>query len=385
VNRTAEIVVVGGGITGAAIAYHLARRGAKDILLLDAHYSDAATRRSAAIVRTVFADPVLGFLARLSFEHFAAWRDLVGASCNFQQTGVVIIVPSSDMSSLIPTALEADLLLPRELSQLLPWYRPQGDIVPLLDTTGGTADPRLARNNLLAAAKRLGVRLETNIRVQKILVSQGRIRGLMTCDGTVACNTVVLATGVWTPLLLASIGRSLPITTTRTTLVVLESNPMISSVPLIDLVSGLLVRSYHRRAALVGTRQVVPSSDDCDQLAAVAPMDIVKQLMSVAHKFHSTSIRYSWHGCYDMTPDGRPFLGPLADLQGLFIAAGFSGGGFKLAPAVGLLLAELVTEGRTSLDLAPFSTSRLITRRAFTDFGLRRIKEEQKHGGQDGF
>ncbi len=352
----ADVVVVGAGIVGSAIAFHLARVQAGRVTLVDAGYPGAGTRRSAGVVRRLCADSRVSALASLSLPQFASWPSLVGADCGFNPTGAVIAARGRE-ADLLGMQTDRPPLARHDFRALFPWYELAPQAVAYLDEQAGTADPEKARRTLKAAAARFGALIESGVQVLELLAGDGRVRGVRTTRADIESDVVVVANGPWAPPLLAGLGWAPPIRTLVTELLVIDRTPVSPIMPLLDLADGLLVRPYRGGRTLVGSRHAQPAVVGRDSPSDFPMTRILAQLAVSAPSLFAGRVRCRWSGYYDMSPDARPILGPLPGLTGLMLAIGLSGGGLKLAPAIGLLLANLILTGRPSRLLHEFFPS----------------------------
>jgi sarcosine oxidase, subunit beta len=324
VSAAADVVVVGAGVVGRWSALELARRGAGRVLVMDPGDRCAGTRRSAAVLRSVCADPLERDLAARGLERYRA------EGMPVRWSGAVVVVSAAG-------AVAGRPLGPDELSVRLPWYRLPAGAVAYDDPSAGTADPALVLAALRAALRRHGVRLERDS-ARALRVEGGRVTGVLTSAGAVRCGAVLVAAGPWTGDLLATAGVAVAITVARTALLVLDT-PLVPPLPLVDLASGVLVRPYGRGRTLVGTRRSHPGAEGSWRAEVGPALGILR---AAAPALAVAGVRHGWFGLYDMTPGERPLVGPVGGVRGLHVAAGFSGGGFKLAPAVAELAAGAV-------------------------------------------
>lgn len=325
-SAAADVVVVGAGVVGRWSALELARRGAGRVLVLDPGDRCAGTRRSAAVLRSVSADPVEQDLSARGLERYRS------EGMPVRWSGAVVVLPAGT-----PAAGRSRPLEPDELAAALPWYRPPAGAVAYHDPSAGTADPVLVLAALRAALRRHGVRLERDA-ASGLRVEGGRVTGVVTSGATVPCGAVLVAAGPRTRDLLAMAGVAAPITVTRTALLVLDA-PLDPPVPLVDLAGGVLVRPYGRARTLVGTRRSHPGAEGTWR-AEVGPTLAI--LRAVGPELAGAGVRQGWFGLYDVAPGERPLVGPVEGVRGLHLAAGFSGSGFKTAPAIAELAAGAV-------------------------------------------
>jgi sarcosine oxidase, subunit beta len=370
---TAEVIIVGAGVIGAATALQLSLLGVRDILVVDRATAGAGMScRSSALVRMHYTFPAEVQLAVRSDAMFRAWPELTGRPSCIRRTGFARIVAPGEES-----ALRANLDMQRALGarvepidaaglkELAPGFHVADISCAAWEPDGGYGDGAVVAGDLLAAARARGVRYRPNCAVRSLLRTGDRVTGIDTgADGSEHAGAVILAAGVWSPALAQTAGLQLPIETELHRVAVLAHGPA-GGAPFacIDSVSQTYFRPEAGGAmtlvgSFVGPRGVdpdaVPDSADAESLAP--------QVQAASHRVPALAeagITGGVTGVYDMTPDARPLLGPVPGLDGLIVAAGFSGMGFKIAPAVGESLAGLIAGPPPgSVDLAPFRPSR---------------------------
>ena len=360
----ADAIVVGAGVVGASVAFHLAERGA-DTLVLDREGPAAgSTARSGALVRAHYPTALEADLAWESLaEYFEPWGERVGGGCGFTRTGFAYLVGADNVDALRhnvavqrAVGVETGLVGPAELEALDPALRTDGVALAAYEPRGGYADPSATTVGLLRAAQALGARFERR-RATALLERGGRIRGVQTESGPLEGEVVILAAGAWAVSLAESVGLDLPIRPARVPVALFERPyelPM--HLTLIDTTEGFYARPAAERATLVGSREYLewlPTPDEPTPapggaFVAEASRKLARRIPALA----GAPYRSGRSGILDMTPDGRPILGPSGP-EGLFLAVGWSGTGFKKAPAVGAELARWVLGGapkRRELD-----------------------------------
>jgi len=384
-----DVVIVGAGVIGAATAYHLSRLGAGDVLVLDrATVGSGMSCRSSALVRMHYTFGPEVELAVRSDAMFEAWPDLTGRPGCVRRTGFVRIVSPGEEAALranvaMQRALgaRAEVIDAAGLKEVAPGLRADDVACAAWEPNGGYGDGAVVAGDLLAAARARGVRYRPHTTVASLLTGGGRVVGVElagsgpggggTADarasGTgdrVWAGTVVLAAGVWCPPLLRTAGVVLPIEAELHRVAVLAHGAgQGAPVACIDSVN----RTYFRPEAggamtLVGGFTGQRGADP-DATAAAAGEELAPLVQAASHRVPAlgdAGIMRGVTGVYDMTPDARPLLGRLPGLDGLIVAAGFSGMGFKIAPAVGEGIAGLIAGAPAgSVDLAPFRPGRL--------------------------
>ena len=378
--ETADAVVIGAGSTGASVAFHLAARGLRVVVLERGAIAAGPTGASPAILRQNYADPTLAALAREGLRTFQRWAEEVGGDCRFVQTGFVTGVGERDVEALRATValqrslgIAIELLTPGELARLQPDMILDGLAAAAYEPGAGYCDPRAATTALVAAAIRHGAVVKQRVCVRAIKVRGGRVVGVDTLDGaiegTIDAPVVVNAAGPWAAVLAATAGTPLPIRVTRHC-VVKVSLPPPSRWP--SLVAYAERGRFYLRPAtdehcLVGSldhtadsREVQPDDYARDVDDATAARYAARAALRFG-RLAGAAGRGGWASVFDDTPDGNPLIGADPRAQGSFVAAGLSGHGFKLCPVLGRGIADLITLGRTELALDGLAVTRFET------------------------
>jgi sarcosine oxidase, subunit beta len=405
---SADVIVVGAGVAGAATAFHLSRLGAGDVLVVDRGTAGSGmSSRSSAMIRMHYTFRPEVELAVRSDRMFGSWTELTGRPPFVRQTGFArLVLPGEEDALRANVAMQrdcgarAEVLAAAEFAALAPGFRTDDLTEVAWEPHGGYGDGALVAGDLLAAARERGVRYRPHTPVLALLRDGDRVIGIETPDGPEYAGIVVAAAGVWSPALLASIGVDLPIETEFHEVAVLSHAPgQGTPVACIDSTTQTYFRpEAGGRMTLVGSftgprgvdpdsvaapdeagppraGRVVPGSGQAQRGSLCAAgaesttmmgagagdrADGLAALVGAAARrvpaLADAGIARGVTGVYDMTPDGRPMLGELPGLSGLVLAAGFSGTGFKISPAVGEAVAALVT-GRPvagSVDIGPF-------------------------------
>lgn len=377
---SADVVIVGAGVIGAATAFHLGLLGAGDVLVLDrATVGSGMSCRSSALVRMHYTFGPEVELAVRSDAMFGAWPDLTGRPGCVRRTGFVRIVSPGEEAALranvaMQRALgaRAEVIDAAGLKEVAPGLWADDVECAAWEPNGGYGDGAVVAGDLLAAARARGVRYRPHSPVAALLTDGGRVTGVELAGsgrGTGGgdrehAGTVVLAAGVWSPALLRTAGVVLPIETELHRVAVL-AHPAGQGTPVACIDST--TQTYFRPEAggsmtLVGAFAGQRGADP-DAVASAAGEDLAPLVQAASHRvpaLEDAGIVRGVTGVYDMTPDARPLLGRLPGLDGLIVAAGFSGMGFKISPAVGEGIAGLIAGAPAgSVDLAPFRPDRL--------------------------
>ena len=365
----ADVVVVGGGVMGASIAFHLAARGAGDVLLLErGAVCSGPTRHSTAIVRLHYTQPLLVRMALHGLRVFRAFEEVAGTGSGFTRTGMLFAVAEEERAMLEGNVAvgraegaETHLLDAEQVAEV------DGRIVAdglafCFEPEAGHCDPYLVTAGLAAAARRAGAEVREGVRVRA--VADGRVE---TDRGDVDAGAVVVAAGVWSAPLLAPLGYELPVVAAPAEVGRYRLPDGFSPPPAVADFSG---RQLYFRPAEPGFLEVgslapehadTPVDPDAPPEGArtatlASYADGVARRLRGARGGHW---RGAWTGVYDVTPDWEPAIGRVPGSERVVVAAGFSGHGFKLAPAVGTAVAELVLDGASrTFDLGLLSPER---------------------------
>ncbi len=375
VDRTADVVVIGGGVNGVSIAMHLAQKGAGRVVLVEkGHLASGATGRSGAMVREHYLDPTLVTMAREASAIFHNFPDAIGGDARFRQTGRLLLFGERDKA-----AAEANVAMNRELGvnistvtpaqakALVPQARVDDIVIGVHEPESGYADPVATTYAMADRAVAHGAEVLTETAVTSLDVRSGRVAGVMTDGGLIETGTVVNVAGAWANLVTGAIAEVLPIRPTRVQMVHLRRPPSLSSleVNVIDYQSGAYFRLDAGDCTLVGGEapEDLQETVNPNAFGLNADHDVIRRFWDRAVRrfpaFAAATCRGGYGGIYDLTPDGNPVLDRSDQVEGLYFAAGFSGHGFKLSPVVGRMMAELVLHGRSKdHDIRRFRLSR---------------------------
>jgi sarcosine oxidase, subunit beta len=355
-NR-AEVVIVGGGVMGASIAYHLAARGVRDVVLVERRtLASGPTSRSTAIIRRHYSQPLLVRMAEHGLRTYSGFEDVVGAGCGFVRTGLLVGVDPVDRGALernvqTASAEGVHMELLDDLDEIEPRIEP-GGLAYCLEPEAGYCDPYLGTAGFAAAAQRDGVEIFEGVTAEAVTANEVR-----TSAGRVAAGSIVVAAGPWSPPLLSALGFALPIRSTRAEVGRFRL-PAGFGAQLPALADFSANQLYFRPSepgfievgSLSSARADRPVDRDdypegAERATLEAYADTLRARLRGAERGHW---RGSWSAIYDVTPDWHPAVGAVPGTDRVLVAAGFSGHGFKLAPAVGAVIADLVCDGRAS-------------------------------------
>jgi glycine/D-amino acid oxidase-like deaminating enzyme len=355
----------------------LAQRGVTDVFVAERNtVGSGMTGKSSGIVRCHYGVSSLAAMATVGLEVFEKAEEIFGHDIGFRQTGYVVGVGEPNVGSLRKSlaaqraiGVQTEEIDADEVARLWPF----ADLSPFgafaWEARGGFGDAYQTAQAFAVSARAAGVRVRQGTAMTDLLLDGDRVTGVRLADGTeVAAGTVVVATGVWTRELLARYGIDVPIRVVREQIVMISPGVDIGPVPVFsDLVSLQYIRpepgGSGTSTVLFGNSDLshVEDADPDDYLnrATEAFVDLTVDRVGTRFPgFTGAAITGSYAGCYDVTPDWNPVISRTG-IDGLVVAAGFSGHGFKIAPAVGRLVADLVVDGRSADPRIPETDFRL--------------------------
>ena len=369
-TKSADVVIIGGGVMGASTAYHLALKGCKNILLLERNpfFGQEATGKCAGGIRYQFATEINIRLSLLSLPMLDRFEEELGQAIDVHHCGYLFLLTrEKDIQ-----AFEANVVLQHRLGVMTEWL--SGDSVrsrlPLMcledvlaatwHPKDGLADPSGVVQGYITGARRLGAKCLTDIEATGILIENGRICGVKTPKGEVSTPILVNAAGPWASRIGEMVGIQFPVVPLRRQIAVTTPIP---GLPLdfpfvIDFAKNLY---FHREGPgiLTGMSNLDESPSFTQQVdrewelvhfdAAMARMPILEHAGIISR----------WAGLYEVSPDAHPILGKVPEIEGLYAIVGFSGHGFMHGPACGLLLSEEILDGKAhTLDVTSLRLSR---------------------------
>ncbi len=359
-GASASVVIIGAGIVGSSIAYHLSARGCTDVIVLEKADTEVtgSTARSAAGVRHQFATEVNIRLSQYSIERMKRFTEEVGGEAGLKQIGYLLLVsePNRWEQYQRSVALQNSLgvssrvLSPADILAMMPFANIDGLLGATYCAEDGHCDPHGIATGYLSAARRRGVELRRATPAIGIRRQANRVLAVDTPAGSIACDVVINAAGPWAAKIGLLAGLRVPVQPYRRCIYMTE--PM-TSVPVfpfvIDTASGFYMRKEGNKLLIGVTNENEPPSEnlavDWDWLETV--------LERGAQRFPFLANagivrRNCWAGLYENTPDHMPILGRHPELSNYIDASGFSGHGVMHSPATGMLIAEEVLDGRAN-------------------------------------
>lgn len=364
--RSAGAVVIGGGIVGVAAAYELAKAGIPDVVLLEreAGLGLGSTGKCAGGFRHQFSSEVNVRLSLASAHLIRSFAEEHGLPLDVHVDGYLFLCKddaswaSHQRAAAMQRSLgaEVDLLDAAASGELIPGLATDEVVGATFGPGDGIADPSGLVNGYSTIARRAGATLRTGVAVDNVRTSAdgSRVTSVSTPEGTISTSLAVLAAGVWSPAIAATVGVDLPVEPHARQLVQTTDFPGRPERRTLVIDTSTMA-FFHREGN--GILMGVPPSDDqptfelgrSDRFVAE---ELVPAVMRVLPAVEEASFATTWTGLYEMTPDHHPLIGAVRAVDGMLVATGYSGHGFQHAPISGKLLAEIATTGRaTTIDI----------------------------------
>jgi sarcosine oxidase subunit beta len=373
IPRTADIVIIGGGVHGASLAFHLARKQAGRVLLLEKKFiASGPTGRSTALVRRFYAMDFFTRTASAAAEMFCHWKDVVGGDGDpgFQKVGMLALAGPDKAPHLRHNASQAQkvgadvvLISPAEVKALVPAIDVSDVALASYEAESGYADPSSTANALANRARDLGATIVQWRPVEAIRVAGGRVVGIRSDGVDIDAPVVVICAGLYADRLLRPLGIEVAIEPERHQMCFFRRPRGFGVHPAVaDTVQMTYMRPEHGDLTIHGKLAYDEIVDPDAWNEGVDPDQIVANAELIAHRFpvmeHGLAMG-GYAGLYDATPDHHPVLGAIPEYGGLFADFGWSGHGFKHSPVIGDIMSEVILRGRAAdYDLTPFRWTR---------------------------
>jgi len=370
-DKTFDAIIIGGGIHGVSTAFHLAMRGIKPLVIEKETIASQATGRSSGVVRMHYDLETESRLAWESYRYFYNWEEMVGGDCGFTRTGFIQIVRKENEEHLkANVAMHQRIGIPsllvtvQDIQRLAPQFITEDFNVAVYEPESGYADPSATTLSMMDTARKHGAHLLQGCSVTRIHVVSGKVTSLSTNQGDFSAPIVVNAAGAWAGGIAQMAGVDLPINTWRHDVLFVnrpsEFGP--SHPTVIDDINEMYFRPETGGLTLVGLEDNNPLGESPDGYTDRAQPGFIERGIDRICKripVMEKGSLHSDHGGYDgFSSDQRAVIGQMGP-DGYYLQCGFSGTGFKIAPAVGACMSELILDGiADTVDITPFAPQR---------------------------
>lgn len=366
----AEVVIIGGGVIGTSIAYHLARKGCRDVILLEREMflGSGSTGYCAGGIRQQFSTEINIRLCMESLRQFERFKDELGSEIDFVQNGYLFITADQknweifnrnvDLQRRIGLK-EVRLVTPEEIREIVPQVKTDDLIGGTFCPTDGYADPHLVVHAYSKRAKEMGVRIYLQREVKGIHVVGNEVKRVITSTGDIETNLVINAAGPYASIVGKMAGLEIPVKPYRRQIFITapfseigESFPM-----LVDFDTGIYMRRESGGVLMGMADEDEPSSFNTN-VDWNFMVEVAEKAIDRVPILEKAQIIRGWAGLYETTPDHHAILGEVPEVRGFICCNGFSGHGFMQAPAAGKLIAEFIVDKSTSIDISPLRIQR---------------------------
>lgn len=378
--ETADVVIIGGGIVGASIAYHLTEAGCRDVLIVERESAQGlgSSGKGAGGVRAQFATPINIEMSLYSIDFFARFEEVLGRPSGYRPDGYLFVATSQQHLDYLRRNRErqmalglrgVELLTPDDIREVIPQLRTDDVVGGSFCQTDGFIKPLSVLRGFTERACERGARVWLDAEVTGIEVEGGAVKALRTKRGRVATRTVVNATGAWAAGVARLAGVEVPVAPLRRQLVITEPfEPLPSPLPMvIDMSNGFHFRREPPAALSSGVLMAWPAPDETEGFKTDFDPAFIEQILERARERVPCLADVVVDrgrcraGLYEVTPDHHAIIGAAPGVPGLYLANGFSGHGVMHSPATGRMISEMITEGGSrSIDAAPLRAERFI-------------------------
>jgi sarcosine oxidase subunit beta len=356
VSERYSVLIVGAGIVGCCTAYELARQNVKGVLIVErADVASGPTGRSSGIIRQFYTHPTVVQMARQGLHAYASAPDAIGADAGFVRTGWILTVDArSEETARRGLAVQAPLGVPsrwisvEEMRSIVPGIRTDDLVGGIYEEDSGYGDPPGAAAAFLSAARERGVEYRPRTPVLRWLRRGDRVVGAEVSGGSIEAGFVFNCAGSWVNPLIAPLGLSAPVSTSRHQIVTLRESPRPRRPIVSDPANLVYIRPEGADLTLIGSNDPADAFDhvEVEKCPDYAEAPKIESMVTCATRrlpdLEDAGIAHNWSGVYDVSADGFPILGKLPGVEGMAIATGLSGHGFKLAPAIAEILASFL-------------------------------------------
>ena len=394
----ARVVVLGGGIIGASTLYHLAKSGCTDAVLLERNqFASGTTWHAAGIVGQLRDSKAQTELAQYTTQLFQSLEAETGQATGYKENGSMTVALNAQRLELIKRNVSSakrmgvpcQYLTPPEIAERWPLLNLDGVLGGQFVPSNGQVNPLDVTTALIKGARQMGARAFEHTPVVDVIVKDGKVQGVRTEKGDIACDCVLLAGGMWTHQFAKKLGVSVPLHSAEHYYIVTEALPGLDrKTPVLTVADE---RAYYKEDAgklLVGFFEAhgnawppkggrIPSDFSFEELAP--NMEHMEPQLLLAFDrvptLQTTGIQLFFCGPESFTPDGRAYMGPSSEVRGLYVAAGFNSNGILSSGGAGKVMAEWLTEGLPPVSMGALHAQRALPFQANTRYVRERVAE----------
>ena len=363
-----KIVIIGGGIMGVSTAYFLAKRGQKDVILVERDLlAQASTGLCVGGIRQQFSHPANILMSQETIRQFRHFEKEFSTKIDFHQAGYLFLTKEQPTWEAFGECVKiqrrygvpVEVLSPEEVKQRWPYLEVENLKGGIFGSEDGYVDPYDVTMAIAKKTRKMGIPIHERTEVTDILLENGGIKGIETSQGFLSSEIIVNAAGAWGAKIAKMVGIDLPVEPYRRQVFITKAFDAIPRpVPMIiDQDTQFYIRGYAPGILMGMTDLNEPPS-----FHTHVDRNFMERVTAAALErvpvLEDAEILRGWAGLYAVTPDENPVIGEIPGIKGFFCATGFSGHGFQHGPAVGRILSELILDGNTRFDISPFRFER---------------------------
>lgn len=363
----ADVVILGGGVIGVSIAWNLALKGVRNIVVLErGEFGSGSSAKPLGGVRANFSDPANITLGQRSLETFRNFREDFGIDIELQKVGYLFLARSDEEAAGLTFAtqvqnemgIDSRNISPAECLELNPYLDPSSLVTGAFSPDDGFARPARVVTGFMKAAQRLGVTFLNHTEALDVQVGLNGVEAIRTNRGTIRTESAICATGAWSKQVGEMFGVDLPVEPVRRLIAFTRQREKPHpTVPFtLDLGSTFYYHNYYNGLLLGISHRQEPGF--CREFSYDWTEELNTAAAFVAPSLQHQEFVGGWAGLYENTPDHNAIIGQSDEIPNLFYATGFSGHGFLQSPAVGELVADMYLGRETFMDPTPFSVKR---------------------------
>lgn len=368
-NKTAEIVIIGGGISGASIAYNLAKKGMENIVVVEKRFiASGATGSCGAGIRQQWGTKMNCQIAKMSCEFFETANEVLeyDGDIEFHQGGYLLLATSEKEKLQFRRNIElqnslgihSKELTVEQAQEIVPMLNPDGIVSTAFYEKDGHLNPFHTTDAFVKAAERLGVEFMKYTEVTDILTEDGKITGVVTDKGIIKTSKVVNAAGGDSQHIAKMVDLDLPIYSERHQILVTEPVDPILNTMVMSFTGNFYCQQVPHGGIVMGRGDASEPRDGNINAGWHFLDEMAKTITHLLPPLKQAMVIRQWAGLYNMTPDRQPILGPVYEVEGFYLAVGFSGHGFMFGPATGILMSEMIMGEETSIDISSLNLYR---------------------------